>query len=214
MAQEILQELRSAIINGDEDLTAAAVKKALDKNLSPQDIMAQGLSAGMRTVGAKFETGEYFLSDMLVAADAFYVAYNIIKPHLEKEQIEKKAKIVMGVVAGDIHTIGKDVVVPVLQSEGFDVVDIGIDVPAGEFIKKAKETGAQFIFISSFLSETTFTEIPKIIEEAKRAGIRDEVKIFVGGPATTTDFATKVGADGWGKDAWDALRLTKRWLQR
>jgi 5-methyltetrahydrofolate--homocysteine methyltransferase len=148
---------------------------------------------------------------MLIAADAFYAGYKVVLPHLGKAEIGK-GSVVMGVVAGDIHTIGKDIVIPVMESEGFEVVDLGIDVSASKFAQKVRETGARFVFISSFLSETTYVEVPKVIEEIKKAGIRDKVKIFIGGPATTKDYADKVGADGWGKDAWEAVKLVRRYF--
>ncbi len=210
MSQEILDKLKTAVISGEEEEAAALTKQALDKKIPAPDIVTHGLSAGMKIVGEKFESGEFFLSDMLIAADAFYAGYKVVLPLMEKEQKESKAGVIMGVVAGDIHTIGKDIVIPVMQSEGFRVVDLGIDVPASKFVEKLKETGAKFLFISSFLSETTYVEVPKIVEEIKKAGIRDKVKIFIGGPATTSDYAKKVGADGWGKDAWEAAKLVRR----
>ncbi len=203
MPQEILDKLRTAIINGEEEDAGALTKQALDQKIPPSDIVTHGLSAGMKAVGEKFESGEFFLSDMLIAADAFYAGYKAVLPHLGKDLKGKHSGVIMGVVAGDIHTIGKDIVIPVMQAEGFEVVDLGIDVPASKFAEKIKETGAKFVFISSFLSETTYVEVPKIIEEIKKAGIRDKVKIFIGGPATTKNYADKMGADGWGKDAWE-----------
>jgi len=187
MSQEILDKLKTAVISGEEEEAAALTKQALDKKIPAPDIVTHGLSAGMKIVGEKFESGEFFLSDMLIAADAFYAGYKVVLPLMEKEQKESKAGVIMGVVAGDIHTIGKDIVIPVMQSEGFRVVDLGIDVPASKFV-----------------------EVPKIVEEIKKAGIRDKVKIFIGGPATTSDYAKKVGADGWGKDAWEAAKLVRR----
>jgi 5-methyltetrahydrofolate--homocysteine methyltransferase len=207
-----LVKLKTAIINGEEEDAAALTEEALAKKTPPSDIVTYGLSAGMKAVGEKFESGEFFLSDMLIAADAFYAGYKIVLPLLGKDQKGKGSGVVMGVVAGDIHTIGKDIVIPVMQAEGFQVIDLGIDVPAKKFAEKIKETGAQFVFISSFLSETTYVEVPKIVEEIKKAGIRNKVKIFVGGPATTKDYANKVGADGWGKDAWDAIKLVKQYV--
>ena len=212
MSQEILDKLKTAIINGEEEDATAMAKQALDKKIPAPDIVTYGLSAGMRVVGEKFESGEFFLSDMLISADAFYAGYKVVLPHLGKDEKGKGSGVVMGVVAGDIHTIGKDIVIPVMQAEGFQVIDLGIDVPASKFAEKVKETGAQFVFISSFLSETTYVEVPKIIEEIKKAGIRNKVKIFVGGPATTKDYANKVGADGWGKDAWEAVKLVRQYV--
>jgi corrinoid protein of di/trimethylamine methyltransferase len=211
MSQEQLTQISSALIDGDSDLTVELVQKALDSGLEPMTIVRSGLMAGMNVVGENFASGEFFLPDLIIAADCMKKAMLLIEPELAKRQqtIETPGIVVIGTVKGDIHEIGKSLVATMLAANGFKVIDLGVDTPTDKIIQVVKESGANLVGLSALLT-TTMTMQREVIKGLKDAGIRNQVKVMVGGAPVTRSWAEEIGADGYAEDAMGAVQLAKR----
>ncbi len=197
------KEIVEAILVGDIEKTKALTQDILNKGVSPHDVIEKGLMEGMNLVGDKFENREYFLPDLLVAAEAVKRATEIIKPHLKGEK--GRGTVVIGTVSGDIHDLGKNLVVSTLEASGFKVVDLGVDVPAERFVNAVKEEKANIVAISALIT-TTMLGMKDIIDAMVKDGIRKEVKVMVGGAPLDEEFARKIGADRYAKSSRDATR--------
>jgi len=211
--EEILTKLKEAVIGMDADGARIAAEGALRSGLDPADAIVRGLSEGMRTVGDRFGKMEIFLSEVLASADAYYAALNVLRPKISKERAQRvfTATMVMGTIFGDIHTVGKDVAIPVFESAGFNVIDLGIDVPPEGFVEAAIRNGAELVGLGTYMSETFF-HVPEVVKAFEKAGIRKRVKIICGGPAVDAEAARKLGADDASSDAWEAVEKLKRLL--
>jgi len=203
-----LETISDAVFRGDADDAAADTQAALDDGISPEDILHQACIPAMGKIGDLFESGEKFVPEMLVAARAMQAAVNILKPLLVEAGVQSLGKVVIGTVAGDLHDIGKNLVGMMLEGAGFEIIDLGTDVSAGKFVDAVRENEPDLVGMSALLT-TTMTAIPIAIEALTNAGLRNEVKIFIGGAPVTQQFADKVGADGFAKDAGGAPRLAK-----
>ena len=207
MAKEaIFESLKSAIIDGDRDKTLAAVDAALKQGISPSDIIDKGMAPGMKEVGEKFARYEIYLPEMMMAAEAWEGAMKVLEPKMAGGASQKVGKVVLGTVAGDIHSIGKNIVGAMLKMSGFEVFDLGIDVPASHFVTKAEEVGADVIAASALMS-TTMPQQKNIIEHLNARGVRAKYTFFVGGGSTTQEWSDHIGADGYGRTAGDAATL-------
>ena len=202
------ESLKSAIIDGDRDKTLSGVDAALKQGIPPAEIIEKGMSPGMKEVGERFARYEIYLPEMMMAAEAWEAAMKVIEPKIVEAGGERKkvGKVVLGTVAGDIHSIGKNIVGAMLKMSGFEVYDLGIDVPASRFVTKAEEVGADVIAASALMS-TTMTQQKNIIEHLNARGVRAKYALLVGGGSTTQDWATEIGADGYGRTAGDATAL-------
>ncbi|MEM2083050.1 MAG: corrinoid protein [Nitrososphaerota archaeon] len=202
MKKEVLEKLRISVINGDIEAAEAAAKEAINIGLDPLEAIEEGLSKGIREVGDKFEKLELFLPDMIQAAEAMSRAIAILEEKISfKEYSEKdKGVVVIGTVEGDIHDIGKNIVIALLKANGFKVYDLGKDVPSIKFIEKAEEIKADVIAISALLSSTMIKQ-EEIIKMLKDMGLRDKYIVIVGGAPVTDEWAKKIGADAYGKTA-------------
>lgn len=212
--EEILERIKNLLIDIKIDEVEEAVKEALDAGLSPLEIIEGGLAPAMRVIGDKFEKGEYFLAELVAAGETFKeILNNMLRPKMmERGEITKKlGRVVIGTVRGDLHDIGKNIVATMLESAGFEVYDLGVDVPPEEFVRKAKEVGADIVAMSALLT-TTMMEMKNVIEELKKAGIRDKVKVIIGGAPITEEFAKEIGADAYGEDAVKAVKICKQLL--
>jgi len=211
--EEILTKLKEAVIGMDADGARIAAEGALRSGLDPVDAIVRGLSEGMRTVGDRFGKMEIFLSEVLASADAYYAALNVLRPKISKERAQRvfTATLVMGTIFGDIHTVGKDVAIPVFESAGFNVIDLGIDVPPEGFVEAAIRNGAELVGLGTYMSETFF-HVPDVVKAFEKAGMRKKVKIICGGPAVDAEAARKLGADDASSDAWEAVGKLKRLL--
>jgi len=212
--EEILERIKNLLVNIEIDKVEEAVKEALKVGISPLEIIEGGLAPAMRIIGDKFERGEYFLAELVAAGETFKeILNNILKPKMmERGEITKKlGKVVIGTVRGDLHDIGKNIVATMLESAGFEVYDLGVDVAPEDFVKKVKETGADIVAMSALLT-TTMIEMKNVIEELKKAGIRDKVKVVIGGAPITEEFAKEIGADAYGEDAVKAVKVCKQLL--
>lgn len=215
MAENALQELAEVVAQLDIEKSKAITQKAIDLGISPHDIINNGLAKGMDIVSKKYDEKEYFLPDLMMAAECVNEAFKILKPHLDK-YVDKAAvpgKVVIGTVQGDIHEIGKNIVVSMFIAAGFDVYDLGVDVPPETFMEKAKEVNADIVASSALLT-TTMPYQEKIERTLREAGIRNRVKTMIGGLPTSREWAERIGADAWGKDALEAVEKAKELIKR
>jgi 5-methyltetrahydrofolate--homocysteine methyltransferase len=169
-------------------------------------IIADGLTAGMKVVGEKFSTKEYFIPDMLASAEAVGAAMEILKPHLEAASVETKGKMVIATVKGDIHDIGKNIVAIMLRGAGYEVVDLGIDVPEDRIVETVRDERPDFVGLSALLT-TTMTEMPVVIQALEAAGLRHDVSVIIGGAAVSEEYAGEIGADAFAADAFAAVKV-------
>jgi len=213
-SQKILSRLKQAVIDMDSKEARVAAEEALKVGIDPADAIVKGLSEGMKVVGERFGRMEIFLSEVLASADSYYSALEILRPKMGKDSASRAflATIVMGTIFGDIHTVGKDVAIPVFESAGFNVIDLGIDVSPDKFVKAAIENKAELVGLGTYMSETFF-HVPEVVDAFKKAGIRDRVKIICGGPAVDPETARKLGADDASSDAWEAVEKMKKLLK-
>jgi corrinoid protein of di/trimethylamine methyltransferase len=211
MSQELYTQLAQAVIEGDQELTASLTKQALDQGVNPLEIIKQGLTPGMDVVGEKFSCGEYFLPHLVMAGNTFKAALALLEPALKAGGIARQVPgtVVLGTVAGDIHEIGKSLVGTTLLANGFVVHDLGVDVPTSKFIAAVSETGANLVGLSALLT-TTMSIQRKVVRELTEAGLRDQVKVMVGGAPVSRQWAQEIGADGYAEDAVGAVALARR----
>lgn len=206
--EEIFSQISSALIEGESELTTSLVQKAVEAGAAPLDIISQGLVKGMDVVGQKFSEGEYFLPHLLISANAMQNAMQVLEPELaaQGQEAASAGKIVIGTVYGDIHEIGKSLVATMLSVHGFQVYDLGVDVKAERFVEKVKETGANLLGLSALLT-TTMSGQREVIDALKAAGLREQVRVLVGGAPVSESWAREIGADGYAEDAPGAVRL-------
>jgi corrinoid protein of di/trimethylamine methyltransferase len=211
MASELLVQIRECVVKGDQAKTLQFVQQALDSGFAPMQIIDEGLTPGMHIVGEKFSCGEFFIPHLVMAARAMQAGMKEIEPELKNRQqaVEGAGTAVIGTVHGDIHEIGKSLVGVMLSANGFEVHDLGVNVPVESFVSKVKETGAGLVGMSSLLT-TTMVVQRKVIQALEAAGIRDRVKIMVGGAPVKQGWADEIGADGYAEDATGAVELAKR----
>ena len=210
--EEVLKRLAEAVVSLKLKEAEAAAKEALEAGVDPVEAVRRGLSEGMRIVGEKFNSMEYFIPEVLLAADAYRAGLNVLKEKFSREALGRfMATIVIGTIYGDIHSIGKDVAIPVFQAAGFNVVDLGVDVSPERFVEAVKEYRAEVVGIGTYMSETFF-HTPSVIEALKKAGLRDKVKVICGGPAVDPRTARRLGADDASSDAWEAVEKIKKLL--
>jgi methanogenic corrinoid protein MtbC1 len=207
----LAENLVNALADLKEEEAIKIVKDRLNAKGDPLEILGDARK-GMEIVGKRFADSEYFIPDLVYSGEILKVVSELVKPHLTKGAESKKiAKIVFGTVAGDIHDIGKDIVVFMLDVNGFEVHDLGIDVPVQKFVDKIKETGAPVVGLSGFLT-LAFDSMKDTVEAIKAAGLRDKVKIMIGGGQMSDEIRKYTGADAYGKDAMAAVTLSKGWV--
>jgi 5-methyltetrahydrofolate--homocysteine methyltransferase len=201
-----MKALSEAVINGDQTKALEITKAAIGEGVSPADILNNGLVAGMNVIGERFKNNEVYIPEVLIAAYAMKVAMTVLEPKLVEAGVQPLAKAMVGTVQGDLHDIGKNLVVMMLKGAGFDVVDLGVDVSAQDFVEKAKETKAKIVGLSALLT-TTMPSMQKTIKALKDAGLA--VKTMIGGAPVTQGYADRIGADGYAPDAASAVDLAK-----
>ena len=209
-SKEILfGELSEAVVNMDEQETVTLSNEVIQGKVDAYEAIDQGLSAGMERAGKLYEEEEYFIPELLMCSDAMYAGINILKPHIRTEGLGEKHKVVIGVVEGDTHDIGKNLVKIMLETAGFEIIDLGRDIPPQDFVNKAKEAGASIIALSTLMT-TTMEGMAEVIRILKRENIRDRFKVIIGGGPISQSFADKIEADGYSVNAADAVRLARR----
>ena len=227
MSKDVIDQIVNNVLQGrrnkdDEGIeegmagdpgVAELVQEALDSGIDTNEILLEGLSKGMEMVGEKYETGEYFIPDMLTAAEAVEEGMKVMEPHLVKgEGGSGKGKVIMATVEKDLHDIGKNLVAIMLKGAGFTVVDLGIDVPAARIVEAAEEEGAGLVGLSALLN-TTMSNMGDVVKELEKKGMREQVKVLIGGAPTSQDFAEEIGADSYGKDAFAAIKEAEKLLK-
>ncbi len=203
---ELLEKIAAEVEKGEEEETAKLTGEAIAGKLGPKEILDGGLVAGMRVVGVKFKAHEIFLPDVLLAAKAMYAGLDLVQPLLEGEGGANQGTVVIGSVKGDLHDIGKNLVGIMLRGAGYGVIDLGADVSPEKLVDTAKEKGAKVIGLSALLT-TTMTMMKQVADLLVERGMRDEVKLIIGGAPVTAEYATEIGADGYGFDAMKAVDL-------
>jgi len=201
--QEILDKLRNAVIQYDEDAAKEGAQEALDNGLEGNDAIFNGLVSGMEEVGRLFESQEYFVPELLMCADALYAGLDILKPHVKKMDLGVRGSVVIGTVEGDVHDIGKNIVKMMFDVAGFTVYDLGRDVPLDKFVEEQIKTDSDLVCLSAMMT-TTMVGMKKVIDNLKAKN--PNIKIMIGGAPVSQDIADKWGADGYAKDANNALK--------
>ena len=221
-AAELIEKIRMNVIQGrveaeDEGIeegmegqpaVTELVRETLEARIDPKQVVLDGLTKGMSEVGEKFEKGEYLIPDMLASAECVGAAMEILGPSLEKAGVESKGKFVIATVAGDLHDIGKNIVGIMLKGAGYEVIDLGTDVPTEKIVQSLKEQNASFLGLSALLT-TTMRVMGEVMQKMKDDGIREQVKVLIGGAPTSAEFAREIGADAHCRDAFQAIEVLK-----
>jgi len=206
--EAILQSIYDGILEGKAKVVPAKVQEALDAGISPAQILNDGMIRAMAEVGRLYEEGEYFVPEMLIAARAMKEGLAVLRPHLLQADVKPAGKVAAGTVQGDLHDIGKNLVALMLEGAGFEILDLGVDVPAEKFVAAVQEHNVDIVAMSALLT-TTMSRMKDTVEALKAAGLRDKVKVMVGGAPVTQSYANEVGADGYAPDASQAVAVAK-----
>ena len=213
MTDDILHRMAQSIIDGDADAAVALANESIAARMDPLEAISRGFVAGVNTVGDAFARGEAFLPELVMAGEAMKAAVATLDPELKRRGSERQmlGRIVIGTVEGDIHEIGKSLVATMLGASGFDVIDLGVDTPGDKLIGKALEVKADILAMSALLT-TTMVRQREVIEELEKEGLRQQIKVIVGGAPVTRDWVTAIRADGYSEDAIGAVALAKKLL--
>jgi 5-methyltetrahydrofolate--homocysteine methyltransferase len=211
--EPILQKIYDGILNGDAQPVSQAVQHALDSGIAPDRILEQAMVHAMREVGRLFSEGQYFVPEMLIAARAMKKGLAVLKPYMVPAVFEPIGRVVIGSVKGDVHDIGKNLVGMMLEGVGFEINDLGTDVSPAKFVSAVKAGDVQILALSALLT-TTMPSMKSTIEALKSAGLRDKVKVIIGGSSVNETYARQIGADGYGPDAASAVKLARTLVGR
>ena len=209
--QALLDSLKDAIVALEEEQAVALAEKVVASGIDPKMAIRYAIAEAANVVGEKFEAGDYFLPQLVISGDLMDVVTKVLERNIPKTEVEQKKTIVIGTVQGDIHSIGKSIVATMLKSAGFQVIDLGVDVPSVTFIDKAKDLKADMIALSSLLT-TTMPYQREVIQDLISMALRDRFKVLIGGGPVTKSYADEIGADGYGRDAIEAVDVAKRLL--
>ncbi|MEM4854756.1 MAG: corrinoid protein [Thermosphaera sp.] len=206
-------KLKEAIINGDKDAATSLAREALELGLDPIKIANEVLVPAILEIGERWVRGEAFIVDIILAADAMKAALDVLKPEIVKRggEVRRLGRVVIGTVEGDIHDIGKNIVATMLEASGFEVIDLGVDVPPAGFVDAVRRYNPDVVGMSALLTSTMVKQ-KETIEALKAAGLRNKVKVIIGGAPTSEEWAKEIGADGWAPDAISAIDLVKKLL--
>ncbi len=197
------EDLVKAVLEGDELATARIAGEALEAQADPRDILQRG-AEGIIEAGKLWQAGDYFLPDVILAAEAYREVMGRVGPLLPEAEDGARGMVLIGSVEGDAHEIGKNIVTAILRSAGYRVIDLGVDVPASDFVEKTRELQPQVVGLGAYMT-TTMRRMPEVLEALAAAGLREQVKVMVGGAPLTPEYASSIGADGYGADAYEAL---------
>jgi len=206
---ELFQQLSDAVLEMEEDLAAELARKAVAEGVDAYEAIDQGLVHGMMRASQLFEEEEYFIPELLLCSDAMYAGLEVLQPHLRRDEHKAKIKVVIGVVEGDTHDIGKNLVKIMLDASGFEVIDLGRDIAPRHFVDEAVAAGAEIVALSTLMT-TTMEAMAEVVRILEREGLRDQFKVMVGGGPISHAFAERIGADGYSSNAAEAVRLAKR----
>ncbi|WP_321472895.1 corrinoid protein [uncultured Paludibaculum sp.] len=203
------QKLYDAVLNGDQKTAIAVTEQALAEGMAPLDLISNYMVPAMDEVGRRFECEDYFVPELLLSARAMKGSLNLLRPLLTASGVEPVGRVAIGTVKGDLHDIGKNIVASMLEGGGFEVIDLGADVSPEKFIDAVREKGAKIVALSALLT-VTMPSMRKTIDALKDAGVREQVKVIVGGAPVTQQFASEIGADGYSDNANAAVALARR----
>ena len=203
------QELYDAILTGNAKKAEEVTQAALEANVNPSDLLTKYMIPAMDEVGSRFECNEYFVPELLIAARAMKTALKLLTPKLVEAGTEAMGRVVIGTVQGDLHDIGKNLVASMLEGGGFEVVDLGVDVPPDQFVEAAKEKDGSIVALSALLT-TTMTMMKAVVKALEEAGLRDKTKVIIGGAPITQQYADEIGADGYSDNASAAVALARK----
>ena len=206
-----LNAVSEALQRGEADKVSELVKKALEENITPKKILEEGLIKGMSVIGVKFKNNEVYVPEVLIAARAMNAGMDILKPKLTETGVKNIGKIVIGTVSGDLHDIGKNLVRMMLEGAGFEVIDLGTDVTANQFVNAIKEHQPNILCMSALLT-TTMVNMAEVIKAIETAGLREQVKVMIGGAPITQNYAEQITADGYSPDAATAVDDAKAFI--
>ena len=209
---EIFKKLSDAVVDMDEGEAVKLSNQTVSDGLDAYEAIDRGLADGMERAGVLFEREEYFIPELLMCSDAMYAGLDILRPHIKRGAAAEKRKVVIGVVEGDTHDIGKNLVKMMLESSGFDVVDLGRDVPPLRFVEEAIAVEADIIGLSTLMT-TTMSGMKNVVEFLEEKGVRDKFKVMVGGGPISQSFSDKIGADGYARNAAEAVRLARELVE-
>lgn len=209
--EELLKRLSDGVLEMEEDEVEEAAREYIEAGYPALDAIMDGLVDGMNRASVLFEEEEYFVTDILLCSDAMYVGLDILRPYLPDDEEQQKRKGVIGVIEGDTHDIGKNLVKIMLETAGFEMIDLGRDVPLQKFVDTAIEKEAEFICMSTLMT-TTMSGMETVIQLLEEKGIRNNVKVMIGGGPISQKYADKIGADGYSQNAVEAVKLAKRLL--
>ncbi len=208
---DLLKQIAEQLYEGEDEEVASLVQKALDEGMAPNTVLQDGLIAGMDVVGVDFKAGDLFVPEVLIAARAMSAGMSVLRPLLAEGDISSKGTYVIGTVKGDLHDIGKNLVKMMIEGAGFETIDLGVDVEAETFVSAVREHNPDVLGMSALLT-TTMSQMKKVIEALTEAGLRDKVKIMVGGAPLTAEFAKDIGADSYAPDAASAVDTAKEYV--
>lgn len=211
MSREVFEKIAQNLANLDSEALQKAVEEALQSRISPQEIIREGMSKGMAIVGERYEKGDYFLSELIMAGVTMNEGMALVEPHLKDQVTETKGKVLIGTVEGDLHDIGKNIVATMLKSAELEVHDLGADVPPKTFVEKTKELKPDIVALSALLS-VTISKVKETIDALTESSLRKNVKVLIGGSCLNEKIAREVGADAFGHDAWDGVIKAKQLL--
>jgi corrinoid protein of di/trimethylamine methyltransferase len=214
MSEKILKGLREAVLYFDEDEVKRLSEEAVEAGLDPVEVLEEGLAKALREVGNRFESGEAFITELIASAQAMEVGSEILNREIAKRGVTRRSagKFLIGTVEGDIHSIGKNIVKTMLTAAGFEVFDLGTDVTSGEIVEKVKEFKPDILGLSSLMT-TTMSKQREVIDELKKAGLREDVKVIVGGAPVTEAWVEEIGADACGLDAGSAVKKSLKLME-
>lgn len=206
------EKLKNAILEGEDDLSLDLVRKALDRGAEPLDLVHRAIVPGIQEAGDLWKKNRYFQSDVIMSAEAFRVAMEVVEPLIIVGETGNSRKVAIGTVAGDMHNLGKIIVIAMLRGADFNVIDLGEDVPTGAFIDAVKELKPDILGLGCYMT-TTMREMAEVIRRLNKSELRDRVKVLIGGVPTSQEFADEIGADAWGRDALDAVDRAKQLME-
>jgi len=208
----LYEDLKVAVIDMEVERAVELTKKALDEGKKAEDIMNSSLVLAMDIVGEQYDKGEKYVPEMLLSAKAMKAAMELLRPLLVESGVKMRGKIAIGTVEGDLHDIGQNLVSMMLEGAGFEVINLGAETPADTFVESVKENKPDIVGMSALLT-TTMLHMPEVIDALKEAGLRDQIKVMIGGAPVTQEYADEIGADGYAPDAASAVKLANKLLQ-
>lgn len=209
--EELLEKLSDCVLDMEDEEVVDVAQAYIDAEYEAFDGIMGGLVDGMNKASDLYDQEEYFVTDLLLCSDAMYAGLDVLRPYLPEEKTEEKPRAVIGVVEGDTHDIGKNLVKIMMETAGFEMYDLGRDVPLETFVEKAKEVQASLVMMSTLMT-TTMMGMPEVIKQLEAEGIRDQVKVMIGGSPISQKFADEIGADGYSANAVEAVKVAKKLL--